>query len=259
MDPFNGEDVVRTQPSCDEDDGGDDELLRRLRGGDEDAFGELFCRHYGGARRYATRLLRRHDRVDDADDVASDAFRKVLVAIRNGNGPVDGFRKYLYVTVRAMTVTHLLRLRGERVVDSFVDHDHDAADATLDGLIALNAFHRLPRRWQQVLWATKVLTMTPTEFGATIGLEGNAAAKLSLRARDALRLTYLRSHLPPGRHNDCRGAMDDLARRLAARGPADASGVDDHLRGCAECAHAVAELHAALPTWTAGAGASRTA
>ena len=52
----------------------DAELLVRVRSGDLEAYGELFGRHHHAAERMARQLVP----PSDADDLASEAFAKVL-------------------------------------------------------------------------------------------------------------------------------------------------------------------------------------
>ena len=61
----------------------DAELIARVRNGDLEAYGELFGRHHHAAERMARQLVP----PNDADDLASDAFAKVLDALRKLTTP----------------------------------------------------------------------------------------------------------------------------------------------------------------------------
>src|SRR4051794_41475889 len=74
----------------------DAELIARVRNGDLEAYGELYARHHYAAERMARQLVP----ANDADDLASEAFAKVLDALRVGGGPDVSFRAYLLTTVR---------------------------------------------------------------------------------------------------------------------------------------------------------------
>src|SRR4051794_41414520 len=74
----------------------DAELIARVRNGDLEAYGELYARHHYAAERMARQLVP----ANDADDLASEAFAKVLDALRVGGGPDVSFRAYLLTAVR---------------------------------------------------------------------------------------------------------------------------------------------------------------
>ncbi|MFT7647230.1 MAG: DNA-directed RNA polymerase specialized sigma24 family protein [Candidatus Poriferisodalaceae bacterium] len=55
---------------------------------DLSAYGDLFHRHHDAARSLALRL----GSGVEAEDVVSEAFERVLVALRRASGPVDSFK-----------------------------------------------------------------------------------------------------------------------------------------------------------------------
>src|ERR1700716_4064310 len=73
----------------------DAELIAMVRAGDRRAFGPLYERHRAAALRVA-RLYARDAAA--ADDLAAEAFTRVLAAIGRGKGPDEAFRAYLYTT-----------------------------------------------------------------------------------------------------------------------------------------------------------------
>ena len=79
--------------------------LGRPRGGDVDAYGELFARHVEAARRLGRQLVPG----PDVDDLVSEAFAKVLGVLQRGGGPDLAFRAYLLTAVRRL---HVDRIRA---------------------------------------------------------------------------------------------------------------------------------------------------
>ena len=79
----------------------DDDLVIRSRAGDNEAFAELWRRHSDAGRRYAASVTSAFD----ADDLVAEAFTRVYRTLRNGYGPVRGFRGYLYTTIRNAAAT----------------------------------------------------------------------------------------------------------------------------------------------------------
>ena len=101
----------------------DDELVRRVRSGETDAFEELVRRTRGDGYRLARRILRRHE---DADDALQDAYVKAFKALdRFEAGRAFG---PWFLTIVARTALSALR-QGKR--RSAVSLDEPAADGTV--------------------------------------------------------------------------------------------------------------------------------
>lgn len=223
----------------------DDTLLGWARAGDQRAFGELYQRHARAAHDYARRLSLRHLQRDAADDLVAEAVRKILEAMAGGMGPIREFRRYLFTAVRSIAYTQS-RIARTSPLDGAADVGVDPVDGWLDTLVAIDAFNDLPRRWQEVLWATTVLGYSPTDLAPAAGLTTNNVAVLSRRARDGLRVAYARRYLPRGRSRSCGTVLDALARRMVGRGGdegAHTALVRRHLDRCAPCRAAAAGLH----------------
>ena len=248
----------------------DEALLAWVRQGNGGAFTELYRRHYPDSLRYATRLTRRGSHHDSPDDVVSEAMRKVLSALRRGHGPTIGFRQYLFTAVRSVTATarvttHERRAdhrgdhradpradhRGDHRVDDHADAGAPATDDGLDAIVAMEAFESLPHRWRQVLWMTKVDGLTPTEAAPLIGLSPNSVAALAVRAREALRVAFVRAHRPRARTHNCRVVLDLVARRAVVQLPHTRElFVTKHLTACESCRYAAADIERELDQWS---------
>src|SRR4051794_35154748 len=83
----------------------DAELISAVRGGDLDAYGELFSRHTDAAHRLARQLTRG----SDAEDLVSEAFSKVMGVLTDGGGPDIAFRAYLLTSIRRLYVDRVRR------------------------------------------------------------------------------------------------------------------------------------------------------
>ena len=228
----------------------DAELIAAVRGGAAAAFGELYARHAGPARRLAAVLAR--DRAD-AEDLVADAFTKVLATLRAGRGPDTAFRAYLLTTLRHARYD---RAQWERRVELTADltrYERRPLDggqgaealAHLERSYAVRAFRRLPERWRRVLWHTEVDGEKPAQIAPRLGLSANAVAALAYRARERLRQMYLQEHLTAAGTPACTWTTDRLGahvrRGLARR---DRNRVERHLSGCAACRSRLAEAAA---------------
>ena len=173
----------------------DDQLLVATRGGDPDAFAELWLRYEADARSFARSLVP----TGDVDDVVNEAFAKVLNAIRRGGGPSSHPVRYIMVTVRSAAYSAgsarvrnrrlQRRLRNERQVSP-------GTPALPDDQLT-RAFGALPKRWREVLWWTEVEGLSCNEVGERLGLSPAGAASLAYRARKALRAEYSRQASDP--------------------------------------------------------------
>ncbi len=136
----------------------DDQLLAEVRAGRIDTYGQLYRRHVDAAYNLARRLGRCPA---DADDLVSDAFTRVLDAVRAGGGPESAFRAYLLTVLRHTAYEHT-RVQRRRRMELTDDVSgiapqavsvpfKDSAVVGLERSLAVTAFTALPERWRTVL------------------------------------------------------------------------------------------------------------
>jgi RNA polymerase sigma factor (sigma-70 family) len=227
------------------DEPGDAELIDAVRSGDLDAYGLLYRRHTASARALARQLT---GSPAEADDLVSEAFAKVLDALRAGGGPDAAFRAYLLTTLRNSRYEWARRDRKLKWSDDMTRHDPgipcvDTAVAELESSLAARAFRRLPARWRTVLWHTEVEQESPAEVAPLLGLTPNAVAALAYRAREGLRQAYLQEHLANGVEREHMATVNGLG--AWARGGLSSrqrARLDAHLASCAECRTLAREL-----------------
>src|SRR4051812_13116551 len=223
---------------------GDAELISAVRGGDIDAYGELFARHVDAARRLAGQLAG----PGDADDLVSDAFTKVLTVLQRGGGPDLAFRAYLLTAVRRLHVDRIRSTSRLRPVDDLTPFDpgvpfHDTAVEGFDNATAAKAFASLPERWQMVLWHTEVEQQKPADIAVLLGMSANSVSALAYRAREGLRQAFLSMHAADPDDVDCSWTRDHLGAYVrGGLSRRDVGRVDDHLESCRACAAVYLEL-----------------
>ncbi len=237
------------QPRTAEPDGpiepGDPELIGAVRSGDVEAYGLLYRRHVGAATTLARQLTGSRA---EADDLVAEAFAKVLDMLRGGGGPDVAFRAYLLTTLRNVRYDRARRDKKLAWSDDMSRHDpgvpwEDSAVADLEISLAARAFHRLPERWQTVLWHTEVEQESPADVAPLLGLTPNGAAALAYRAREGLRQAYLQEHLADRDGRRHAATVDRLG--AWARGGLTArqrAKVEAHLATCADCRALAGEL-----------------
>ncbi|MDP9904673.1 RNA polymerase sigma factor [Arthrobacter bambusae] len=224
----------------------DEALILSCRAGDRDAVDVLYRRHHDAAFRFARRLM---GNAADADDVAHEAFTKVIAAIKRGNGPDAVFRPYLFKAVRTVAANHW----EQQAKETPSEETPDTAVLDLGLEAALNhdsitpvykAFESLPARWRTVLWHAEVENEPPRRIAPLLGIEPNAVSALLMRARRGLREAYLHQYaaaeLP---RTDCQPTLPLLAGTvLGTASASDRKAAKEHARTCEDCRKVIAEL-----------------
>ncbi|WP_311244841.1 sigma-70 family RNA polymerase sigma factor [Microbacterium sp. WCS2018Hpa-23] len=233
--------VIRTRLDPDTS---DDDLVRATRDGDNRAYGMLWERHSPAALRAARAITSSID----PDDLVSEAFAKTFSAIRNGGGPTEAFRPYLFAAVRSAAATwggKQKDLTLEYLDELPVDGSDDSLDILSDKALLTAAFKDLPERWRTLLWYLEVEGMKPREIAPLMGMTPNAVSVLASRAREGFKVAWLNAHIDePGRDAECRWACERIVaqgrRRQVSR--ADRSRFEMHLENCRRCTMASTEV-----------------
>ncbi|WP_406639967.1 zf-HC2 domain-containing protein [Amycolatopsis sp. WGS_07] len=213
-------------------------LLKRLRDGEDAAFGELFELHAAAVRRLAQSLA--SDR-SEAEDITAETFFRVLQALRRGAGPRDYIRAYLLTVARRVSWEWHGARRDVPVTDDELTFRAgagvDTPARTAEHTLITTAFTSLPERWRTVLWQTEVEGEQPSMVAPHFGLSANATAALARRARQGLRAAYLQAHLSVNRGPEtCRAVVEKLGGFTAGSVTgAEAERIKAHLLGCPSC------------------------
>ncbi|MDQ3353971.1 MAG: sigma-70 family RNA polymerase sigma factor, partial [Actinomycetota bacterium] len=247
----------------------DAELVDGVVAGYDDAFAQLYERHSMAAWRLGQTVT---GNADDAADAVSEAFARVLVAVRAGHLDKGGsFRSYLLTATRNAALDNIRKTSRARPTEQdqlsevestsltpseHLTHDEEAA-------LVAEAFRNLPERWRSILWLTEVDGVATKDAAQRLGLSPNGAAQLAVRARSGLRERFLQAHLRKTVDPLCRTTVDRLGAYVGGGlSPRDLAKVDQHLAGCASCETRRKELEdvgtclrrAALPIPLAVAG-----
>ena len=173
--------------------GTDGDLVLAARGGDDDAFGELYRRHAGAVR------LAVGDHVDDPEtraDLVQEAFVRALANIDALQDP-DKFRPWVLQIGRNIGIDY--RRANRRPVISIDDEDRpetpcpEPGPAELSELSAMasrleTGLARLSPRDATVLSLSVQLGFGPAEIAAALGITRNHAKVVLHRARKRLRM-----------------------------------------------------------------------
>jgi RNA polymerase sigma factor (sigma-70 family) len=251
----------------------DSELIARVRAGDDSAYEEIYRRHGDSVRRYCRSCCRN---AHTAEDLTGEVFFRVLQALRGGRGPDVAVRPYLLTTVRRVAAAWTQTQRREQLVEDFavfaagtvgaaagaessgalpVVSGSGSAQAaggadllameSADRTMIVQAFRKLPERWQTVLWHTAVEQEPPRRVAPLLGLTSDATKQLAHRAREGLAEAYLQAHVSASlaSHPKCGPFAEQFG--AAVRSPAlrrkDRS-LRRHLDECERCRGAYAHL-----------------
>ncbi|MDR6611735.1 sigma-70 family RNA polymerase sigma factor [Leifsonia sp. 1010] len=161
------------------------ELLHRVRRGEHAVFAELWTRYESWAHHVARRTTSRYD----AEDIVQEAFTKVLAALRNGNGPTEGFAHYLRTAIRNVAATWGARDARMPLVPLGEEAHLPVYEFEVVDLGELEQpFRSLPERWRRILLLTCVHELPLSVAAEVLGMTPGAAAALAARARTGLRM-----------------------------------------------------------------------
>jgi RNA polymerase sigma factor (sigma-70 family) len=228
-------------------------IIEAVRGGDITAYGELYDRHYGAARRVAATIA---DGEAERDDLVAEGFTRVLRILRDGEGPDEDFRPYLLTTIRNTLISWRRRDSAVSLVAEVPDvlpgaGSDDGVGSRMHATVAADAFASLPERWRTVLWRTEIEGESPARIAEDLGMTPNGVAALAYRAREGLRQAYLDQHVPAARRRNCRIVSGQLARWVRdGIGDHKANRITTHLSRCVDCrelASGLRQLNQELP------------
>lgn len=221
----------------------DEELLAASRSGSSSAFAELWIRHAPAALLIARRLA-----FSDAEDMVAQAFEEIWEQLGRGLGPRTHFRAYLFTTVRNMSAREYRRkVQSIEAHAQTVDFANPGAGDDYERAVAarqaFTVFLELPERWQICMWLLEVEGFPRVQVAEHLGITPNAVSVLLRRAREGLRLQWLRSQLPPMREGQhCARASLLPAFVLGKTSRAKRDEVEAHLLVCFSCKDVEADL-----------------
>ena len=138
-------------------------------------------------------VLRRVGRVEDAEDVTSTVFEKVLVNLDSYDGSKASFATWIY-RIALNCITDFYRSRGRRKEDATDDSilrtrsGGDSGIERLDSYISVvELLGRLPPKYQEAVTLRYFAGMRVIEVAETLGITETAASKRILRGLDELR------------------------------------------------------------------------
>jgi RNA polymerase sigma-70 factor (ECF subfamily) len=175
----------------------DDELLRRMRQGDDEAFLALYRRRQGGVFRFAFHMC-------GSETIAEDVTQEVFMALVRDSSHYDSSRGSLAGYLFGIARNHVLRhFQRDHVYLPIADENEDEYTQTLPHMIAEGdpladltrseliesvrvSILALPHHYREVVVLCELQEMTYTEAAAAIGCAVGTVRSRLHRARALL-------------------------------------------------------------------------
>lgn len=214
----------------------DASLLRDAKAGDATAYSRLWHRHSGAATSSVRALAR-----GDVDDVVAEAFTAIWEQLQRGVGPDSQFRPYLVTVAKNIAASN--HRHRQRVFTNFEFSEEGlpsaaaSADSRFESESIIEAFQRLPEQWRRILWLSTVEGLPRAEVSEALGLTPNTVSVTVRRAKEGLRLAWLRTHIPAAGLSCGTEFPSLLPEYVRESTPASRiAAVRTHLATCSSCA-----------------------
>ena len=173
----------------------DDELIKRLQSGDNEAFNELYEKYYKPLLYTACRLT---NNIEDAKDAVQSAFMQMYTSIHNLKEP-KYFRLWMNKVVRGKCID-MFHKNKDVIVDTTQDEiinqyeeqntdfiPHDKLKFTADQDILMNLIDELPDRYQEILFYAYFYQFSMKEMAELLNIPTGTVKSRLYAAKKALR------------------------------------------------------------------------
>lgn len=173
----------------------DQQLLEKVRAGEEGAFDEVFRLWYPTLVRVAVALVRDPDA---AEEVAQDVMHELWRRRDSLDGAVS-LRAYLLRSIRNRSLNHLRHLRVRRESETEIEALYDAPLPADQPIIAKEladavqiAFEELPPRCREIFELSRIHGMKYAEIAESLGI-----SQKTVEAQMGKALRVMRERLAP--------------------------------------------------------------
>ena len=173
----------------------DEELIKRLQSGDNEAFNELYEKYYKPLLYTACRLT---NNIEDAKDAVQSAFMQMYTSIHNLKEP-KYFRLWMNKIVRGKCID-MFHKNKDVIVDTSQDEiinqyeeqntdfiPHDKLKFTADQDILMNLIDELPDRYQEILFYAYFYQFSMKEMAELLNIPTGTVKSRLYAAKKALR------------------------------------------------------------------------
>lgn len=173
----------------------DDELIKRLQSGDNEAFNELYEKYYKPLLYTACRLT---NNIEDAKDAVQSAFMQMYTSIHNLKEP-KYFRLWMNKIVRGKCIDMfhknkdvILDTMQEEIINLYEEQNtdfipHNKFKFTADQDILMNLINQLPNRYQEILFYAYFYQFSMKEISDLLEIPTGTVKSRLYAAKKALR------------------------------------------------------------------------
>jgi hypothetical protein len=186
---------------------------------------------------------------EDGEDVTSAAFLVLFEQLLAGNGPTLWFWPDLLGQLRDVTCrptpcaelrfTDVAEIPGACLSDALLDSVRRERELE----ITIEAYAGLSGQARKLLRCLLVQGMSVDAIAASLRTDRKLVIRAAAVATEALRVAYLRAHVPPSLSPACAEPAGRLAAWLCGHlSTQPAQQVSRHVADCSPCAHAAHQL-----------------
>lgn len=173
----------------------DDELIKRLQSGDNEAFNELYEKYYKPLLYTACRLT---NNIEDAKDAVQSAFMQMYTSIHNLKEP-KYFRLWMNKIIRGKCIDLfqknkdvILDTMQEEIINLYEEQNtdfipHNKFKFTADQDILMNLINQLPNRYQEILFYAYFYQFSMKEISDLLEIPTGTVKSRLYAAKKALR------------------------------------------------------------------------
>ena len=165
----------------------EEELIRRVKARDEEAWSELYDLHYSSLYRYAFARLRSRE---EAEDIASQVFLEALRGVDRYEYRGRPLLAWLYRIARNLIADDMRRQVRKTRAATLIQADPSfapAADESIETMELLEAISPLTVDQQEVLIQRFFMALSARETAQLLGKNETAVFSLQVRAISSLR------------------------------------------------------------------------
>lgn len=158
--------------------------MRRVAGGDREAYASLVDHHLSPIQAYSQRMT---GNPASAEDITQEVFLRLWLKAAEFDASKARLTTWLHRMAHNLAIDHLRKRQREAPLEGVEDFESAADQETDDPARVLQALMQLPERQRSALTLTYYQDLSNREVADIMGLGTRAVESLLVRARSALK------------------------------------------------------------------------